>query len=64
MPLDERCRLAFHAWLVDHDLDHEVASATLRVMPPFDRREIPKKADIDRRFDDVDRGFSQIDARQ
>ncbi|MFO7592157.1 MAG: hypothetical protein R6X23_14910 [Acidimicrobiia bacterium] len=63
MPLDERSRLTFHAWLVDHDLDHEVASAILGVMPPFDWHEIPKKADIDRRFDDVDRRFSQIGAR-
>lgn len=63
MPLDERSRLTFHAWLVDHDLDHEVASAILGVMPPFDWHEIPKRADIDRRFDDVDRRFSRIDAR-
>ena len=63
MPLDERSRLTFHAWLVDHDLDAEVASAILGVMPPFDWHEIPKKHDLDRRFEEVDRRFDQIDRR-
>ena len=63
MPLDERSRLTFHAWLVDHDLDAEVANAILGVMPPFDWHEIPKKDDIYLRFDDVDRRFDQVDRR-
>lgn len=63
MPLDERSRLTFHAWLVDHDLDAEVASAILGVMPPFDWHEIPKKHDLDRRFEEVDRRFNQVDRR-
>jgi hypothetical protein len=70
MPLDERSRLTFHAWLVHHDLDDEVASAILGVMPPFDWHEIPKKddlaisfADVDRRFEQVDRRFEQVDKR-
>lgn len=32
-------------------------------MPPFDWHEIPKKADIDRRFSQIDARFSQVDAR-
>jgi hypothetical protein len=63
MPLDERSRLTFHAWLVDHDLDAEVASAILGVMPPFDWHEIPKKHDLYLRFEDVDRRFEQVDRR-
>lgn len=63
MPLDERSRLTFHAWLVDHDLDAEVANAILGVMPPFDWHEIPKKDDVYLRFDDVDRRFDQVDRK-
>ncbi len=46
MPIHERDRIRFHGWLVDHDLDREVADAILATMPPYDWHELATKTDL------------------
>lgn len=70
----EEARLQFRQWLIDHELEPEVAYAILESMPPFDWSEIAKKSDLDElrhelvarfdtRIDGVDRRLDGIDVR-
>ena len=65
----EDARLRFRQWLIDHELEPEVAYAILESMPPFDwseiarRDEVALKADVDARFDGIDHRLDGIDQR-
>lgn len=70
----EEARLQFRQWLIDHELEPEVAYAILESMPPYDWSEIAKKSDLDElrhelvarfdtRIDGVDRRLDGIDVR-
>lgn len=70
----EEARLQFRQWLIDHELEPEVAYAILESMPPFDWSEIAKKSDLDElrhelvarfdtRIDGVDRRLDGVDRR-
>ncbi|GJM38417.1 MAG: hypothetical protein DHS20C19_17840 [Acidimicrobiales bacterium] len=66
----EEARLQFRHWLIDHELEPEVAYAILESMPPFDWSEIAKKSDVEElrqemaaRFDAIDRRFEGTDQR-
>ena len=67
---EQDARLRFRQWLIDHELDPEVAYAILESMPPFDWSEIARRdemllrfSDVDQRFNDVDRRFDTVDQR-
>ena len=74
MPSEYEFRLRFRTWLLDHDLEPEVADAILETMPPFDWSNIARRdevlrrdegalrVDVDRRFDGVDRRLDHVDA--
>ena len=70
MTPEQDARLRFRQWLIDHELDPEVAYAILESMPPFDWSEIARRdemllrfSDVDQRFNDVDRRFDTVDQR-
>ena len=70
MTPEQDARLRFRQWLIDHELDPEVAYAILESMPPFDWSEIARRdemllrfSDVDQRFDDVDRRLDTVDQR-
>lgn len=63
MPIDERDRIRFHGWLLQHDLDEEVADAILATMPPYDWHELATKADVAAGFSIVDARFAGIEMR-
>ncbi|MEZ5165487.1 MAG: hypothetical protein R2695_02985 [Acidimicrobiales bacterium] len=56
----EEARLQFRQWLIDHDLEADVAHAILESMPPFDWSEIARQRDVEAinaRFDAIDTQF-------
>ena len=70
MTPEQDARLRFRQWLIDHELDPEVAYAILESMPPFDWSEIARRdemllrfSDVDQRFNDVDRRLDTVDRR-
>ena len=67
---EQDARLRFRQWLIDHELEPEVAYAILESMPPFDWSEIARRdemllrfSDVEQRFNDVDQRFNDVDQR-
>lgn len=70
MTPEQDARLRFRQWLIDHELEPEVAYAILESMPPFDWSEIARRdemllrfSDVEQRFNDVDQRFNDVDQR-
>lgn len=70
MTPEHDARLRFRQWLIEHDLEPEVAYAILETMPPFDWSEIARRdemllcfSDVDERFAIVDQRFDAVDQR-
>ncbi len=63
MPIDESSRLRFHRWLLQHDLDEQVADAILASMPPYDWHELATKADLQALEHRIDHRFELIEMR-
>ena len=61
--MDERHRIRFHGWLVQHDLDQEVADAILATMPPYDWHELAAKSDLAQLEQRLDVRFARIDTQ-
>ncbi|MFQ5557571.1 MAG: hypothetical protein ACE5GB_08715 [Acidimicrobiales bacterium] len=60
---EPEARTLFRRWLIDHDLQPEVAHAILGSMSPPDWSQVARRDEVDARFDQVDARFEQIDAR-
>jgi len=60
---EQDARIRFRQWLIDHDLEPEVAYAILETMPPFDWSEIARRDEMLLRFSDVDTRFDEIGAK-
>lgn len=63
MTPEQDARLRFRQWLIDHELEPEVAYAILETMPPFDWSEIARRDEMLLRFSDVDQRFNAVDQR-
>lgn len=61
MTPEHDARLRFRQWLIQHDLEPEVAYAILETMPPFDWSEIARRDEMLLRFGDVDQQFKAVD---
>ena len=70
MPVTTEHREQYRQWLLDRELQPDVAAAILESMPPFDWSEIARRSDLaevegrlDSRLDGVDNRFDVIDGR-
>ena len=63
MSLTPDHRQAYRRWLIERDLQPEVADAILETMPPFDWSNIARSDTVDQRFDAVDQRFDAVDQR-
>jgi len=59
----EDARLQFRQWLIEHELEPEVAYAILESVPPFDWSQIARRDEMNERFDAADRRFDRLEQR-
>ena len=70
MPVTAEHREQYRQWLLDRELQPDVAAAILESMPPFDWSEIARRSDLaevegrlDKRLDGVDKRLNGVDKR-
>ncbi len=70
MPVTTEHREQYRQWLLDRELQPDVAAAILESMPPFDWSEIARRSDLaevegrlDNRLDGVDKRLDGVDKR-
>ncbi len=70
MPVTTEHREQYRQWLLDRELQPDVAAAILESMPPFDWSEIARRSDLaevegrlDKRLDGVDKRLNGVDKR-